>query len=44
MAAQLGKDLHRELKDALEDDGFFDKGGLVGVPCMHLYEQVVHRC
>lgn len=40
MAAQLGTELYEELRAALEDKGFLEGGGLVGVPCMHLYEQV----
>lgn len=40
VAAQLGKDVLRELRDAVADDSFMGDGGLVGVPCMHLYAQV----
>lgn len=40
VAAQLGKDVLRELRDAVADDSFMGDGGLIGVPCMHLYEQV----
>lgn len=40
LAAQLGANLQRELREALDDRGFLEDGGLVGVPCMHLYEQV----
>lgn len=43
LAAQLGTNLHRELRDALDDRDFLEDGGLVGIPCMHLYEQVGER-
>eukprot|EP00752_Nemacystus_decipiens_P003192 g2953.t1 len=39
LAAQLGTNLQRELREALDDYDFLEYGGLVGVPCMHLYEQ-----
>lgn len=40
LATELGTNLHRELRNALDDGDFVEDGGLVGVPCMHLYEQV----
>lgn len=40
LAGQLGAGVMRELRDAVADDKFMAAGGLVGVPCMHLYEQV----
>lgn len=40
LAAQLGANLQRELREALDDRDFLEDGGLLGVPCMHLYEQV----
>lgn len=40
LAASLAAELHKQLKACLESDAFLPQGGLVGVPCMHLYEQV----
>lgn len=42
LAATLGAELHGEIKGCLESEQFLQLGGLIGVPCMHLYEQV--RC
>lgn len=40
LAASLGAELHREFITCLASEAFLKKGGMVGVPCMHLYEQV----
>lgn len=39
LAASLAAEIHRELKACLESDAFLPLGGMVGVPCAHLYEQ-----